>query len=165
MTRYTRLDPPRPMQSSRVNTFPLTLHATFFLLRADEPAVEVAASNTDILGGGAMEAGAAGAARCGVFCDRAASGFRAGGECVAGVASSRIPASLPIRYSFSFPVPSISATFCPSPSTDTVGFDFLNVGGGSFSWSCADGSSGRGGGTLNMDCTFTPDERDEAFAR
>lgn len=33
---------------------------------------------------------------------------------------------------------------------DAVGLFLLNVGGGSFSWSCRDGNAGGGGGTLKM---------------
>ena len=84
-----------------------------FFFRAD-PAVDVAASIIDIFGGGA------GAGRWGVFCDLGANGLRSG-EAVCGVRLAFVLAS------------ERTETFFTSPSILELGFDFLNVGGGSFS--------------------------------
>ena len=52
--------------------------------------------------------------------------------------------------------------FFTSPSIDAAGLDRLKVGGGSFSWSWVDGSSGRVG-ILNLDWSRALDERDDGF--
>ena len=133
------------MQSSLVKIFPLT-EIWFRFLRDCEavaaPPDAVAVSRTDIFGG-------AGAGLWGVLLLRVDRGFR--GEWLAGASAG---------CSF-FSSPYMTDSFSGlSSRLNPLGFDFLNVGGGSFSWSRTEGSGGREG-TLKAGCSRGPDDLED----
>lgn len=124
------------MQSNRVNCLPLTLN--LFLLPpacavVAAPAVLVAVSRMVIFGGG-------GAGLRGVFWLRGARG-RLSGEAAACKALRSMLWGREGAFS--------SLSRCNNGAC----LFLLKVGGASFSWSCVDGRSGRGAGTLNTGCS------------
>ena len=119
------------MQSRRVNTLPFTFSLFLLPLAFDAvaaPAVLVAASSIDSFGGG-------GAGLRGVFWLLVANG-RLSGDTVFRALISILSAW--------------TGTFSNlSKCSNGACLFLLKVGGASFSWSCADGRSSRGAGTLN----------------
>jgi hypothetical protein len=119
----------------------------FLLLLACEvvaaPAVLVAASKIDIFGGG-------GAGRRGVFWLRGARGRLSGDIAVRSTSRSKLSGR--------------TGTFSIlSNCIKGACLFLLKVGGASFSWSCAEGRSGLGAGTLKIGCScFDPDREFES---
>ena len=116
------------------------------------PALAVAVSRMFIFGGGA---GAGGAARRGVFWFREESALRSTGE----DGCNMLPPAAAPPLSLALPLTSVlrgrgtltwmsSLSSRSGPAPMPAGLLLLNVGGASFSWSCRDGMSDLGGGSL-----------------